>query len=129
MAQIIGSITELFIKRTAENNEKKFLNRELTPKDISEMDVDGDGTVNYDEFLSFMLVTMGKVERQDIDQLKELYRKLDRDNDQILSIHDLLIKARSRSQYTEKARHPETNFVLKAVDSISDAVHFIRPVV
>ena len=97
MAQIIGKITDVFMKRKTEKNEKKFLNRELTLKDICEMDAEGNGAVSYDEFLSFMLITMGKVEKEDIEQLKELYRRLDSNNDKTLSIHDLFIKAHGRN--------------------------------
>jgi Ca2+-binding EF-hand superfamily protein len=61
------------------------------------MDAEGNGAVSMDEFLSFMLITMGKVEREDIEQLKELYRRLDSNNDRNLNIHDLFNTTHGRS--------------------------------
>ncbi len=82
----------------AKENERKFLDRELTVKDIKQMDVEGNGAVSYNEFLVFMLVTMGKVESTDIQQLEQLYQKLDRDHNGDLTVQDLIAKANAYAQ-------------------------------
>lgn len=57
------------------------------------MDFGGDGTVNKEEFLVFMLVSMGKVDQESIDQIRNLFDALDKDDDNCLDITDVVIKA------------------------------------
>lgn len=54
------------------------------------MDADNDGRVSIEEFLSFMLVALQKVEKRDIDQLTALFNKLDRSGDRYLDKNDLM---------------------------------------
>ena len=91
MANILGQLSDIYMTRRAQANEKEFLNRKVTLKDLKQMDLDGDGKVTYDEFLVFMLVAMGKVETRDIHQIETLYHKLDKDK--CLSVRDLFEKA------------------------------------
>ena len=100
MTQVLGKLSGIYVKRKAEASEKEFLNRSLTAKDIKEMDDSGDGKVSYDEFLTFMLVTMGKVEISDIQQIESLYEKLDKDKSKSLDIHDLVSLAYGPSNST-----------------------------
>jgi len=97
MAKILGKFSSIYMKRKAQETERDFLNRELTVKDIKHMSGEGDSSVSYNEFLTFMLVTMGKVERTDIEQLERLYQKLDRDHNGSLEVQDLISKANGHS--------------------------------
>mmetsp|Transcript_25336 Transcript_25336/g.29341 ORF Transcript_25336/g.29341 Transcript_25336/m.29341 type:complete len:105 (-) Transcript_25336:55-369(-) len=89
MAQILGKYSNIYMQRRAAEAEKEFLSRKLTAKDLQQMDREGDGAVSYSEFLVFMLHTMGKVEKKDIEQLEQLYLKLDADHDGNLTMYDL----------------------------------------
>ena len=93
MAHILGKFSKIYIKQKAKEAEKDFLNRRLSVRDLRKMDVEGNGNVSYNEFLVFMLVTMGKVDMSDIQQLERLYKKLDEDHSGNLSIQDLHAKA------------------------------------
>lgn len=93
MANILGQISGLYMSRKAQTQQKEFFDRKLTLKDLQMMDTGKSGAVTYDEFLIFMLVTMGKVEMDDVKEIENLYKKLDRDHNGQLSINDLFDKA------------------------------------
>ncbi len=93
MAWILGEFSGIYIKNRAEKLENEFLNRELTNKDLHEMDTDDNRSVSYGEFLAFMLEVMGKVEKEDMEQIKNLYTRLDADHSGSLTVGDLYRKA------------------------------------
>ncbi len=93
MARVFGQITSIYMDRKAKEEEDKFLSRSLTSEDIENMDFGGDGTVNKEEFLVFMLVSMGKVDQGSIDQISNLFDALDKDDDNCLDITDVVTKA------------------------------------
>jgi|AntRauTorckE5430_2_1112549.scaffolds.fasta_scaffold44844_1 Ca2+-binding EF-hand superfamily protein len=57
------------------------------------MDFGGDGEVNSEEFMVFMLVTLGKVDQEDIEEIQALFHKLDVDNGGCLNMEDICLKA------------------------------------
>jgi len=91
--KILGQFSGVYMKRKTKANEENFMDRKLTLKDLREMDVTGNGQVSYDEFLTFMLVRMGKVEKEDLIAIENLYHRLDRDNNNQLNVHDLYLAA------------------------------------
>ena len=54
------------------------------------MDSNGDGVVTSDEFVRFMLVSMGKVTHEDLDRLQALFDKLDQVKDGQLDKDDIM---------------------------------------
>lgn len=88
LAQIAGS----YIERCSDQMEHAFMARALTKADIEKMDLEKDGRVKPYEFLSYMLVTMQKAEQEEIDEILELFRKLDRDQNGYLNQDDLSSK-------------------------------------
>ena len=60
----------------ARATEKEYFNRKLSDTDFELMDIESEGSVGYDEFLVFMLVAMGKVSPEDIQNMEELYQRL-----------------------------------------------------
>lgn len=77
LGELLGQVAGLFIDREAAVTEKEFLDREVTDEDLALMDVNGDGDVDFGEFLVFMMVTMGKVDRETTDELRDLFHYLD----------------------------------------------------
>lgn len=92
-AEIFSRITGVFVSHAAERAEQEFLNRRLTEGDLDEMDDNHDGVVTEMEFMKFMLVTMGKVDRGDWDKLQNVFKKLDATNDRVLTTEDLRVMA------------------------------------
>jgi Ca2+-binding EF-hand superfamily protein len=98
MAETFGRLTGVFLKHKSDQAEREFLNRRLTSADLEVMDRNTDGKVDYEEFVRFMLVSMGKVTMEDMDRLKGLYEDLDVDHDGSLQINDLILMANSENQ-------------------------------
>ena len=71
-------------------------NYELTEADIELMDSDQDGKVGYAEFLEFMLVATGKVDREMLDELRIHFDRIDVEEDGFLSREDLVATAKRR---------------------------------
>jgi len=76
LATTFARLTSILISHKAANVEKEFLKRKMTETDFKRMDVDGDDRVSYEEFITFMLVSMGKVEHEDMIQLNVIYHQL-----------------------------------------------------
>ena len=76
MATTFGQLTSIVLAHKAAAAEKEFLNRRMTEADFEIMDVDKSGTVDYEEFVTFMLVAMGKVDHEDMLELKDTFNHL-----------------------------------------------------
>lgn len=91
MASLFSKITSAYLDKKTREAEKEFFQRRLSHQDIQRMDLGGDGTVNPEEFLIFMLVNMGKVDEKSIQQIQALFRDLDKDGNGYLDAQDLLL--------------------------------------
>eukprot|EP00534_Pseudo-nitzschia_fraudulenta_P011130 CAMPEP_0201204628 /NCGR_PEP_ID=MMETSP0851-20130426/169255_1 /ASSEMBLY_ACC=CAM_ASM_000631 /TAXON_ID=183588 /ORGANISM="Pseudo-nitzschia fraudulenta, Strain WWA7" /LENGTH=372 /DNA_ID=CAMNT_0047492757 /DNA_START=91 /DNA_END=1209 /DNA_ORIENTATION=- len=86
---ILGEIATSYVDQRNDAMEEKFLNRALNASDLKKMDVNDDGKVTKDEFLIYMLKTLGKVEQEDIDKVIQLFNKLDEDQSGSLTQEDI----------------------------------------
>jgi len=69
---------------------EKFCSRGVTSELIDEIDENGSGGVDKFEFLTYMLVNMGKLEGEDVEQVMELFKHYDIDNSGYLTIDDVV---------------------------------------
>ena len=97
VAELFGRLIYVYLEKRALEAELEFLNRRMTLADFNTMDVDKNGSVTYDEFIRFFLVTMGKVKEEDMDHLKQLYEKFDANHDGTLQIDDLVLMAKGNN--------------------------------
>jgi hypothetical protein len=88
--EVLGRIAGVYIQRKVRRAEVKFLHRSVTRCDLSRMDANHDGMVNMEEFLTFMLVALQKVDRESIDDLKSIFRSLDTNSNGMLDKGDLV---------------------------------------
>mmetsp|Transcript_2455 Transcript_2455/g.5206 ORF Transcript_2455/g.5206 Transcript_2455/m.5206 type:complete len:335 (+) Transcript_2455:169-1173(+) len=89
MGSFLGNIAGVYLDRKHRHAEEKFLSHSLTLADINTMDADSDGQVDKAEFLSYMLVTLQRVDKEEIDNLLKLFDQLDVDKSGTLSADDL----------------------------------------
>jgi Ca2+-binding EF-hand superfamily protein len=97
IAELFGRLIRVYLERKAHEAEEEFLNRRMTLADFNRMDVDKNGSVTYDEFIKFFLVTMGKVKEDEMDRMKELYDSFDVNNDGTLQVDDLVMMAKGKN--------------------------------
>jgi Ca2+-binding EF-hand superfamily protein len=86
---LLGRIATAFIDRYNDTVEDKFLQRAMTLADLGAMDNDCDSRVSPEEFLTYMLVALQKVEKEDIDEIMAIFRKFDKDNSGYIEKEDL----------------------------------------
>lgn len=104
--EIIARIAGLYISRQVRTIEKKFLSRSITLLDLQLMDSNSDGVVKIDEFLSFMLVTLQKVDKETIDELITLFHSLDVTETGAIGKEDLvLIAEKQRGWANLRTKH------------------------
>jgi len=69
---------------------KHLQSHEMTLKDLQEMDLNHDGTVTREEFLQFMLLSLGKVEQDLLDKIHNTFDAFDHMGNGVLSNEDLV---------------------------------------
>ncbi len=90
LGEFLGRVAGAYIDRKNDEVEDQFLNRAMTLGDLQKMDTSQDGKVDPGEFLSYMLVAMQKVEKEEIDEIMDLFRKLDKSNTGTIDKEDLV---------------------------------------
>jgi potassium channel subfamily K, other eukaryote len=90
VGRFLGLIATTFLDRRSSEAEEKFLSRALTLSDLKRMDLDNQGGVSREEFLVYMLITLQKVEEDDINEIINVFQKLDKTGDGILTSEDLV---------------------------------------
>jgi potassium channel subfamily K len=88
--EVLGRIAGVYIQRKVHRAEIKFLHRSVTRCDLGRMDANKDGMVDMEEFLTFMLVALQKVDRDSIDDLKTIFRSLDKNGNGMIDQDDLV---------------------------------------
>ena len=88
--EVLARIAGVYMQRKQRHAEHKFLHRALTLCDLREMDADRDGCVTREEFISYMLVAVQKVEQEFIDDLREIFDNLDATGTGVLEKRDLV---------------------------------------
>ncbi len=83
VANAIGNIVELIANQNV-------VRQNISMKELIDMDTDGDGEVSKVEYLSYMLMKLGKVEQEMVDEILAQFDKLDADNSGALDREDLI---------------------------------------
>ena len=89
LGDLLRRIIGIYINRKRRLMEKQFLMRSLSLADLDIMDADKSGRVDKAEFLAYMLCTLQKVSKDDVNEIMELFHKLDVDDDHYLTKNDL----------------------------------------
>jgi CBS domain-containing protein len=97
--RFVGLIASAYVERRVSAAEDRFLRRTMTLSDIERMDFNNDGRVSESEFLIYMLVTLQKVEQDDVDEILTLFHKLDKSGDGVLTKDDLEDSIRRTNEF------------------------------
>ena len=90
LGDLLGRIVSLYMDRKRRHSERQFLSRSLSLVDLDIMDEDRSGHVDKAEFLSYMLCALQKVSKEDINEILEMFYRLDVNKDNCLSKSDLI---------------------------------------
>lgn len=90
LGEFLGRVANCWIDRRNDDMEARFLKRAMTLADLERMDTDDNDKVTPDEFLRYMLVSLQKVEADEIDEILELFHKLDKSNTGAIDKADLM---------------------------------------
>jgi len=85
------------IEIEAEKAVNDFVKRGVSEAMIEEMDADKSGSVDKAEFLRYMLITMGKVEEEDLDKVLGMFDTLDIDGSGTIDRDDIVRELSRRS--------------------------------
>jgi hypothetical protein len=98
-AEVLSRLTGVYVTAAAEKSEQDFMNKQLTEADIDRMDTNKDSYVSQDEFMKFMLTTMGKITAEDWDEVQNLFTRLDKTKDGKLTKADVMSKVNQKEDY------------------------------
>lgn len=101
LGELLGRVAGFFVDRDAERAELEFMNRDITEEDLALMDEDDNGDVDLAEFMSFMLVSIGKVDRETMDELRAAFESMDVAGDGVLNKKDLKVLALRKTKAAE----------------------------
>jgi len=86
----LGTIADVYFRLMALNSDSAHLDGlDLTLSELTAMDEDGDGKVSEFEFTKFMLLAMGKLDKEMLDQIDDEFKKLDADGSGYLDMADI----------------------------------------
>jgi len=89
MALALAKFAEVWARIEQKKQIEKFIAMGVTMEVIEAIDEDKSGEVDRAEFLAYMLVHMGKAEALDVNQINQLFNKMDKDGGGTLDINDI----------------------------------------
>jgi Ca2+-binding EF-hand superfamily protein len=90
LGELLARIASVYMKRANQKAKQRFLSRSLTLSDLKTMDIDNNGQVDKTEFITYMLVALQKVTKEELDELWTLFHHLDKTKEGFLSKRDLV---------------------------------------
>eukprot|EP00937_MAST-01D_sp_MAST-1D-sp2_P000116 g116.t1 len=98
-ASSLGEFAKVWMEAEEEKHMQNFITRGVSEAMIMEIDDSGEGSVDKWEFMSYMLVKLGKLKRADILQMEEVFNLLDQDGSGEIDLDDV-----RRSQQLRRAQ-------------------------
>jgi potassium channel subfamily K len=88
--KVVGDVARAVARTNTVQSAQDLFAKPLTGEMLTDMDTDGDGKVDRLEFLSYVLVLMGKMSRVELAEVMQTFSRLDKDGSGDLDIADLL---------------------------------------
>jgi len=89
VGRFVGNISTSYVDNRNIQAEEDFLNQALTESSLEKMDRNNDNEVSKAEFLVFMLKTMGKADKREMERILNIFDKLDKDGSGTLTKEDI----------------------------------------
>ena len=103
LGDILSRIAGHFISKEIHQMEHEYMHRTMNLQDLEAMDVNHSGEVDLFEFTAFMLTSMGKVDRELMTELRQLFEKLDKTGSNSIQKEDLLLLAKKTATTEDSA--------------------------
>lgn len=94
--EILTSVGLAVVMRRQKNLFRSQLNKGLTMETLESMDANHDGKVSREEYVYYMLMEMGLVTKEELEELWDQFERLDGTNAGYLDHDDLLLMAKLR---------------------------------
>lgn len=88
VAKVISDFTDVRMQAKERAITKRVLSARIEKSDMKLLDRDDDGTVLWGEYLSNMLISLGKVTEEEVDAFRTKFNEHDYNNDGRISISD-----------------------------------------
>jgi hypothetical protein len=85
----MSQFVNIWIDRQAAKRKQELLSLKLSVHNLNDLDADGDGKVSRLEFFHFMLDQLGKVSKEEINEINAKFEELDKDGSGFLDQEDL----------------------------------------
>eukprot|EP00904_Undaria_pinnatifida_P008517 jgi/Undpi1/4796/HiC_scaffold_19.g08149.m1 len=89
LGKVITDYTEMRVARTTEVRQRRILLATITMQDYNAMDSDGDGRVSLLEFMCRTLVAQEKVTQEDIDEVTDRFKQLDKNGNGFIEVTEI----------------------------------------
>ncbi|CAM9142123.1 unnamed protein product [Ascophyllum nodosum] len=89
LAKVISGYTEITIEANKRKSQLRFLLGQVTSSEFEQMDENNDGKIDKWEYLLHQLIQQDKVTRQEIDQVWEQFKRLDKNNSGFLELDEV----------------------------------------
>jgi len=99
MAALFVSFAVLWMEYEHRKRVEATVLQGVSLKMLKAMDHDHDGEVTRDEFLSFLVIKLARVEPRLIDKLNDLFDEADVDENGILDVNDVRLHQQMRGRY------------------------------
>lgn len=87
VAKVVADFTEARVKAKQRALTRRILTATLDRDILQELDDNRDGRVEWGEFLSAMLVSCGKISKDELDTFRCRFNQLDTDGDCVIDVH------------------------------------------
>lgn len=89
VGKLVADFTDAHVKMKQRSIARRLLTCNIRKEGLQAMDRNNDGKVEKLEFLTEMLITTGKVEREEVDSILARFNELDKDNDGVVEMKEL----------------------------------------
>jgi hypothetical protein len=96
--EIFSTIALSFIQQRQKKIFATELSSDLSMAHLKAMDADGDGLITREEYVAFMLLEMGRVDRAELEELQGQFKRLDVTESGYLDREDLKLMAQLRGR-------------------------------